>query len=305
MTNWRAEIDIAAKRVAGHVRRTPVLEAEIGGFNVTIKLEQMQHTGSFKARGAFNNLLSREVPVAGIVAASGGNHGAAAAFAATRLGHKARIFVPAMAGQTKIDLIRSTGADCEVVEGAYANALEAALAYEADTGAIQLHAYDAPETVAGQGGVFREWDDQGLGADTVLVAVGGGGLISGALGWWEGRRNVVAVEPELAPTLNHALSAGQETDVDVSGIAANALGARRIGRIAFNLATRQNVRSILVSDDAIAQAQLLLWNDLRVLVEPAGATGLAALLSGAFVPAGGSSVAILICGANVANAPLS
>ena len=194
--NWRAEIEAAAQRVDGHVRRTPVMEIALGGFPVEIKLEHLQHTGSFKARGAFNTLIRGPVPEAGVVAASGGNHGAAVAFAAARLGIPAQIFVPELAGASKIALIERTGASLTVVPGQYADALEAALAYEARTGAMQVHAYDAPATVAGQGTLAREWEAQGLAAGTVLIAVGGGGLIGGSLAWWQGARKVVAVEPE-------------------------------------------------------------------------------------------------------------
>ena len=303
--NWRAEIEAAAGRIAGHVLRTPVLTADVGaGLPVELKLEQMQHTGSFKARGAFNTLLSRPVPAAGVVAASGGNHGAAVAYAARRLGHPAHIFVPEIAGPSKIALIRGTGADLTVVPGSYQNALEAARALEAATGAMQIHAYDAPETLAGQGTVMREWEGQGLGADTVLIAVGGGGLIGGALAWLQGRRKIVAVEPELAPTLHRALSEGPEAEVEVGGVAANALGARRIGALCHGLATRHGVSSVLVADAAILEARDRLWRGLRQLVEPAGATALAALISGAYLPEPGERVAVLVCGANAAPDPL-
>lgn len=303
--NWRAEIEAAAGRIAGHVLRTPVLTADVGaGLPVELKLEQIQHTGSFKTRGAFNTLLSRPVPAAGVVAASGGNHGAAVAYAARRLGHPAHIFVPEIAGPSKIALIRGTGADLTVVPGSYQNALEAARAHEAATGAMQIHAYDAPETLAGQGTVMREWEGQGLGADTVLIAVGGGGLIGGALAWLQGRRKIVAVEPELAPTLHRALSEGPEAEVEVGGVAANALGARRIGALCHGLATRHGVSSVLVADAAILEARDRLWRGLRQLVEPAGATALAALISGAYLPEPGERVAVLICGANAAPDPL-
>lgn len=299
------DIRAAATRIAPHVRRTPVMEAHLPGIDrvLRFKFEHVQITGTFKLRGAFNTLLSGPVPAAGVVAASGGNHGAAAAYAAVSLGHPAHIFVPEYAGPAKIGLIRETGAALTVVEGTYAEAVEAATEYRDRTGAMEIHAYDAPGTVAGQGTVYSEWDDQGLEADTVLVAVGGGGLIAGALAWWQGRRKVVAVEPELSPTLHAALATGPETDVQVSGIAANALGARRIGRIAHDLAVAQGVGSVLVPDDAIAAAQRLLWTSLRQYVEPAGATALAALTSGAYVPAQDERVAVLICGANPAEGP--
>jgi threonine dehydratase len=261
-------------------------------------------TGSFKARGAFNTLMQAEVPQAGIVAASGGNHGAAVAHAAAALGHRARIYVPQIAGPAKIALIRAQGADLKVVPGAYAEAAAHAAEWQAATGAIQVHPYDAEATIAGQGTVMAEWEDQGLDADTVLIAVGGGGLIAGALGWLRGGRKVVAVEPQTSCALHAALQAGAPVDVEVSGIAANALGARRIGETCLGLARAQGIESVRVSDTAIAQAQAMLWRELRQLVEPAGATALAALLSGAYTPAEGERVAVLICGGNVAPDPL-
>ncbi|WP_334194667.1 serine/threonine dehydratase [Pararhodobacter sp.] len=302
--DWRAEIEAAAGRIAGHVRRTPVMAITLGGFPMEIKLEQLQHTGTFKARGAFNSLIKGPVPAGGVVAASGGNHGAAVGYAAASLGIPAQIFVPEMAGPSKIALIERTGAGLTVVPGQYADALEAALAHEAKTGAMQVHAYDAPGTLAGQGTLAREWDEQGLRADTVLIAVGGGGLIGGALAWWQGARKVIAVEPETSCALHAALAAGGPVDVEVSGVAANALGARRIGALCYGLAAGQGIPSVLVSDDAILDAQRLLWREARLLVEPAGATALAALLSRAYVPAPGERVAVLLCGANPAPEPV-
>jgi threonine dehydratase len=248
--------------------------------------------------------LSCDVPKAGVVAASGGNHGAAVAYATSVLGHRARVFVPEVAGPAKIALIRGLGGDLTVVPGVYSNALEMARAYEAETGAMQIHAYDAVPTVAGQGTCMAEWEAQGLKADTVLIAVGGGGLIAGAMGWLQGARRVVAVEPALAPTLNRALAEGVDTQVEVSGVAANALGASRIGRICHDLAVAQGVQALTVSDEAIIAAQAALWRERRILVEPAGATALAALMSGAYVPEAGERVAVLICGGNIAPDPL-
>ena len=305
--DWTAEITAAAARIAPYVRRTPVMQASLAGLDhpLQLKLEQTQHTGSFKARGAFNSLLSLPVQAAGVVAASGGNHGAAVAFAAHALGHRAKVFVPEFAGPAKIGLIRRSGADLTVVPGVYDTALAAARAHEAETGAMQIHAYDAPATVAGQGTLFAEWEDQGLSADTILIAVGGGGLIGGALAWFGGRRRVVAVEPFNAPTLHQALQHGPETLVDVSGVAANALGSKKIGRIGYDLARAAGVTSVLVSDESILTAQAVLWRELRQWVEPGGATALAALLSGAYRPAPGEKVAVLVCGANPAPDPLS
>lgn len=304
--DWQAEIEAAAGRIEGHVRRTPVMRAEgFGlGYPIEMKLEQLQHTGSFKTRGAFNSLLSAVVPEAGLVAASGGNHGAAVGYAAAQLGHRAAIFVPQIAGPAKIALIERTGADLRVVDGTYSEALAAAQAYEAETGAGQVHAYDAPGTVAGQGTLMREWEAQGLEADTVLIAVGGGGLIAGALAWLQGRRKVVAVEPETCATLATARANGAPVDVEVSGVAANALGARRIGQICFDLAEAQDVKCVTVPDAAITRAQEMLWREMRQLVEPGGATALAALLSGAYQPEPGERVAVLVCGGNIAPDPL-
>ena len=302
--NWQAAIEAAANRISGHVRRTPVADLTLAGHPVTIKLEHMQHTGTFKARGAFNALIQGPVPDGGVVAASGGNHGAAVAYAAAQLGIPAQIFVPEIAGPAKIALIERSGANLTVVPGAYADALDAALAHEARTGAMQVHAYDSPATLAGQGTCLREWEDQGLNADTVLIAVGGGGLLGGSMGWLNRRRRVVAVEPETSCALNAALAAGAPVDVEVSGIAANALGARRIGGLCLGLAQETGAISVLVPDSAIAEAQQVLWREARILVEPAGATALAALLCGAYQPAPGERLAVLLCGANVAPEPV-
>lgn len=305
--DWKSEIEAAQSRIAEHVRKTPVAMAFDLGLEhpVDLKFEQMQHTGSFKPRGAFNTLLSSDVPDAGVVAASGGNHGAAVAFAARRLGYPATIFVPEMAGPAKINLIRETGADLHVMPGAYANALEAAQSFEAESGAMQVHAYDAAPTVAGQGTLAAEWDAQGLEADTVIIAVGGGGLIAGAMAWWNPTRKIIAVEPETSCALHAALQSGSPVNVEVSGIAANALGAKQIGQICFDLATETKVQSLLVNDAAIAEARDHLWQQMRQLVEPAGAAALAALMSGAYRPETDERVAILICGANPAPDPLA
>ncbi|WP_294619591.1 threonine/serine dehydratase [uncultured Roseovarius sp.] len=301
------EISAAQSRIAPFVRSTPVGTVQGFGldFPVEMKFEQMQHTGSFKARGAFNTLLSQPVPEGGVVAASGGNHGAAVAYAAATLGHRARIYVPEIAGPAKMELIRASGAELQVVKGAYAEAATRAAEWREATGAMEIHAYDAPATVAGQGTCMAEWEDQGLKADTVLIAVGGGGLIAGALGWLSGARKVVAVEPERACALHKALDTGAPVDVDVAGVAANALGARRIGQICFDLAQAQGVQSVTVRDRDITLAQEALWREARQLVEPAGATALAALMAGAYVPEDGERVAVLICGGNIAPDPLA
>ena len=302
--NWRDEIELAAARIADHVRVTPLVDLELPGVGtVQLKLEQLQHTGSFKARGAFNTLIKGPVPAAGVVAASGGNHGAAVAYAARKLGHRARIYVPQMAGPAKIALIRAQGAELHVIDGPFTEVQAQTEAYAASTGAMQIHAFDAPGTLAGQGTLMREWELQGLEADTVLIAVGGGGLIGGAMGWLEGRRRVIGVEPVLAPSLHLALAAGKPVTVTPSGVAANALGAPFVGGLCLALAQAQNLHAVLVEDAAITGAQRLLWDQLRLWVEPAGAAALSALTSGAYVPAPGERVAVLLCGANTAPAP--
>ncbi len=305
MTNWQQEISAASARINGHILRTPTAVIAGPGLSrpIEVKFEQMQHTGSFKPRGAFNTLLTKTPGPAGLVAASGGNHGAAVAYAARQLGHPARIYVPEIAGPSKIALIRDLGADLQVVPGAYANAFEQALAWEAETGAEQVHAYDTVATVAGQGSLAMEWEDQGLSADTVLVAAGGGGLIAGVAAWLNGRRKVVSVEPKTCSALNSALKNGAPIDVDISGVASNALGAKRIGQICFDVAKETAMQSVLVEDQAITEAQRLLWKSHRQLVEPAGATALAALISGAYTPERDEKIAVLVCGANIAPDP--
>ena len=297
----------AEARIRPHVRRTPLMRVAGGdlglGFDVDLKLELFQHTGSFKARGAFNSLLSMDVPAAGVVAASGGNHGAAAAYAAARLGVPARIFVPEIAGATKISMIRATGADLEVMPGAYADAFAASEAYREETGAISIHAYDAPATLAGQGTVAQEIEADLPELDILLVAVGGGGLIGGIATWYGKRIQIIAVEPERAPTLARALENGPDTEVDVGGVAANSLGARRIGKMGYDACRSAGVQSVLVTDAEILSAQRALWDNVRVAAEPGGVAALAALTSGAYTPPEGSKVAVLICGGNLDPGP--
>ena len=299
--NWQYEISAAQDRIAPYVRRTPVMALDnvVADQSVAIKLEHLQHTGSFKARGAFNSLLTADVPDAGVVAASGGNHGAAVAYAANQLGHRARIFVPDIAGPAKINLIRQAGVEPVIVPGVYADALREATKIIDEEGALSIHAYDGAATVVGQGTCMAEWEAQGLEADTILIAVGGGGLIGGAIAWLGGRRKIVAVEPELACNLHAALAANEPVDVDVSGVAANALGAARIGSRCFDLVLEHDVSTVLVRDAAITAAQRYLWEQARLAVEPAGATALAALTSGAYTPEAGERVAVLLCGANL------
>lgn len=301
----RADITAAHARIRDYVHTTPVMMSDTFGLPLQFKFEHTQVTGSFKARGAFNSVLTADIPDAGIVAASGGNHGAAVAHAATTLGHAAHIYVPEFAGPAKIDVIRQTGADLHVVKGAYADAAAAAKAHQSDTGALDIHPYDAPATIAGQGTCFKEWDEQGLHADTVIIAIGGGGLIGGALSWFT-NRCVIGVETPTTNAMTAALRHGPDTDtdVDVSGLCANALGAKRIGRLPYDLAVAHDLQTVLVSDDDVAHAQKLLWQNLRQLVEPAGAAALAAITSGAYKPTPNEKVAILLCGANPAPIPI-
>jgi threonine dehydratase len=303
MTVTPQAIAATHERIKAYVRRTPVIDidaAELGlaPATLTLKLELLQHSGSFKARGAFSNLTGQAVPKAGVAAASGGNHGAAVAFAAQELGHPAHIFVPTISSPAKIERIRSYGADLIIDGSRYAEALERCQAFIAQTGALSVHAYDAPLTLLGQGTVGLELENQASHIDTLLVAVGGGGLIGGIAAWYQGRVKVIGVEPETAPTLNAALKAGSPADVSVSGLAADSLGASRIGTIAFDIARQHANRSVLVPDDAIRKAQLVLWDRLKIAAEPGGAAVLAALLTGAYVPARGERVGLLICGGN-------
>ena len=309
MSVTQDEIRSASTRIEEYVRKTPVMHLaanDLGlGSPIHLKLELFQHSGSFKARGAFNALLSGDVPKAGVVAASGGNHGAAVAFAAARLGIPARIFVPEIAGPTKIGLIRAAGVVPDVVPGAYADAFTASEAFRIESGAMSIHAYDAPSTLTGQGTLGLEIEEQLPEIDELLVSVGGGGLIGGIASWFQDRVKVIAVEPENAPALNAALQRGPETDVNVSGVAANSLGARRIGRMCYDIAKAQDLQSVLVTDDAIMDAQRLLWSSARIAVEPGGAAALAALTSRAYVPDHGKNVAVLICGGNVDPSPFT
>jgi threonine dehydratase len=293
----RTDIDAAAARIAPHVRRTPVLDVTP---LVQFKLEFLQVGGSFKSRGAFNTLLSTAMPPAGVAAASGGNHGLAVALAARAQGVPATIFVPEIASPAKIAGIRAAGADIRIGGARYNDALAACTAFIAETGARSVHAYDAFETIAGQGTVAREWDAQaGTPLDTVLVAVGGGGLIAGMAAWWAGRVKVVGVEPEGSRALHAGLAAGGPVDVDVQSVAADSLGARRVGDMVYEIAQRQVADVVLVTDAAISAAQRTLWSDFRVAAEPGGAAAYAALLSGAYKPVSGERVGVLLCGANV------
>jgi threonine dehydratase len=296
------DVEAAAQRIAPHVRVTPILPLEPRAFGaaaqLTLKLELMQHTGSFKARGAFNRILSAQVPDAGVIAASGGNHGAAVAYAARQLGHVAEIFVPERTPDIKVERLRRYGARVVLSGASYAEAYAASRHRAAQSGALEVHAYDQPEVVAGQGTLGRELEAQAPDLDTVLVAVGGGGLIAGVAAWYASRVRVVAVEPERCPTLYSAVEAGAPVDVEVSGVAADSLGARCIGRLAFEVA-QQHVHSVvLVSDEEIRASQRALWDSLRILAEPGGAAALAGLRSGKYQPAPGERVGIIVCGGN-------
>ncbi|TDW93214.1 threonine dehydratase [Kribbella pratensis] len=305
MTVSLDDVKQAAERIAGRVRRTPVIEVAPG---LTFKLELLQHTGSFKPRGAFNRLLTAKDSGAltgqGIVAASGGNHGLAAAYAARELGVPARIFVPETTPAAKLGKLRTLDADIVQVGSEYAEAYQAALAARDETGALLVHAYDQPEVVAGQGTVGLELLEQAGLFDTVLVAVGGGGLIAGIATAIGDNAQVVSVEPALAPTLQRALEAGEPTDGAVGGVAADSLGARRIGSLAFEAAQTYGVRPVLVDDEAIVAARKELWRQYHLATEHGGATAYAALLSGAYRPAAGERVVVVVCGANTDPATL-
>ncbi len=299
----RTAIETAHKVILPHIRQTPVLEVpaeEVGlaGEPLLFKLEFIQHTGSFKARGAFANLLLRQVPAAGVTAASGGNHGAAVAFAARKLGHKATIFVPAISSAAKQERIRGYGADLHVGGDHYDAALAACDAHAATTGALKVHAFEQVETMLGQGTVGLEMERQSSDFDTLLVATGGGGLIGGIAAWFENRVKLVSVEPELAPTLHDALKAGRPVDAPVGGIAADSLAPRKVGSLMFPIAQAFVTEAVLVPDEAIALAQKLIWDVLRLVVEPGGAATLAALLARRYVPQKDERVAVVLCGAN-------
>lgn len=291
-----------------YIRRTPVLEACGSDFGLdparlVFKLELCQHTGSFKARGAFTNLLLRQVPEAGVVAASGGNHGVAVAFAARELRKAATIFVPNVAAAVKIDKIRSFGANLVVTGERYADALAASQQWMEKTGALPIHAYDQVETLLGQGTVALEFEQQGPALDTLLVAVGGGGLIGGVTAYFAepiSRREikVIGVEPEAAPTLSYALRAGRPVDSPAGGIAADSLAPRRVGQLMFPIARQYVNRVVLVSDDSIREAQQSLWSMLRVATEAGGAAAFAALLSRRYVPQAQERVGVILCGGN-------
>ncbi len=298
-----AAIAATAERIAPYIRRTPVLEADgadfgLPGVRLAFKLEFLQHAGSFKTRGAFNNLLTRAIPPVGVVAASGGNHGAAVAYCAMRRAVPATIFVPSVASPAKMEQIRGYGARLEVAGDRYDDALKASERWVAESGAAAIHAYDQWETLQGQATVGLELEQQAPRLDALLVAVGGGGLIGGIASWFAGRIPVVGVEPEAAPTLARALAAGEPVDSPAGGVAADSLAPRRVGSLMFPIAQRHVAESVLVTDDAIRESQRAIWKTLRIVAEPGGAAAMAALLSGRWKAKPGQTVGVLLCGAN-------
>ncbi|MFC6084979.1 threonine/serine dehydratase [Sphaerisporangium aureirubrum] len=296
MVVTRPDVERAATRIAAHVRRTPVLEDTP---DLTLKLELLQHGGSFKARGAFNRILAAgDLPEAGVIAASGGNHGVGVAYAARMLGVRAEIFVPEICAPVKVAGLRALGAHVTQTGAIYAEAYEASAKRAAETGALEIHAYEHADVVAGQGTVGLELLEQTGAFDTILVAVGGGGLVAGITAALDGAAGVVAVEPALIPTLHDALANGGPVQVPVSGVAADALGASRLGRVAYDTVAAAGIRSVLVGEDAIVEARDHLWRTYRIAAEHSGATAMAALRSGAYTPAPGERVVVLVCGAN-------
>jgi threonine dehydratase len=292
----RDDISAAADRIAGHVRRTPVVEL---APDLWLKLELVQHTGSFKPRGMFNRVLASSVPAAGLTVASGGNAGLAVAYVGRQLGHPVEVFVPEATPAVKVNRLRDYGAKVTTVGADYAEALVASEAHAADSGALFVHAYDQPEVVAGQGTLARELSEQVPAADTVLVSVGGGGLIGGIAAWFAGSKRVVGVEPFGCPTLQAARSAGEPVDVKTEGVARDSLGARRLGAIAWEHAAAGHVSdAVLVDDEAIVDARRWLWQEARLATEPGTAAAVAALRCGAYTPERGETVVVVICGAN-------
>ncbi len=301
----RKTIAAAASRISTYVRHTPTLQTEFGGCrSVTLKLELLQHTGSFKPRGAFNRLLSEASPAAGVIAASGGNHGAAVAYAARRLGITAEIFVPASTPAAKLARIDGYGARVFQGGATYAEALIASRVRQAASGALEVHAYDHPAVLAGQGTVGRELEQDAPELTHILVATGGGGLIGGIASWYAGSAEVISVEPAGCPSLHDALRAGRPVPAGVGGLAADSLGARQVGALMFPIAQDFVSQTVLVPDDAIVAAQQMLWDLFRLVAEPGGATAAAALLSGRFVPPRTARIGIVVCGANTDPAKL-
>jgi threonine dehydratase len=299
----RERIAAAEAVIRPHIRRTPVVQTDgatlgIPDVSVTFKLELLQHSGAFKARGAFTNLLLREVPPAGVVAASGGNHGAAVAYVAQRLGHPATIFIPSIASPAKIERIRGYGAQLMLGGECYDDALRASEAWAAENGGLRVHAFDQEETIAGQGTLALELEEQAPALETLLVPVGGGGLLAGITSWYRDKVRLVAVEPERSPTLARALEAGRPVDAEETGLAADSLAPRRVGELTFPIIREYLDRVVLVSDGEIRAAQAALWEKLRVVAEPGGAAACAALLGGKYQPVPGERIGVVISGGN-------
>jgi len=315
----RDDIRGTYETIRPYIRRTPVIQADLSELDpapavsgvsgsglptATLKLEQMQCAGSFKARGAFANLLLRDVPAAGVVAASGGNHGVAVAYAAHRRGVPAKIFVPTVSAPAKVERIRALGADLVVTGERYADALAAAQAWVSSSGAMEVHAFDQRETLLGQGTLALELAGQAGDLDTVLVPVGGGGLIGGIASYFAGTVRVIGVEPDGAPTLSYARAQGAPADAPAGSVAADALAPRRVGDLVFPITQAYVEDVVLVDDSSILAAQQALWRALRIAAEPAASVGIAALLAGAYKPAPGERVAVVISGANMAPSQL-
>ena len=298
----RDDIRAAHARIQPHVRLTPTVQLEAGALGldhaVTLKLEHLQATGSFKLRGAFNNLLSREIPEAGVVAISGGNHGAAVAHAATTLGIKSVVYVPeAIAVEVKLQRMRDFGAEVITVPGDTNAAFEAYSAHAKRTGAAEVHPYDGPWTLAGQGTVAKEISEQ-AGIDTLLVSVGGGGLIGGVLSWMQNDVKVVSVETTETACMAKSRDAGELVQIKPGGISASGLGANMIGDMGWEAAQTWLGGSVVVSDADTIEAGKRLWSGARIVVEPGAATALAALTSGAYRPEADERVGVLMCGGN-------
>jgi len=299
----RERIQATERVIRPYIRRTPILEVDgsefgLDSIKIVFKLELFQHAGSFKARGAFTNMLTRKVPAAGVVAASGGNHGCAVAFAAMKLGKPATIFVPSVASQAKLDRIRGYDAELIIAGDRYAESLEASEAWTKQSGALPIHAYEGDETLLGQGTLGLELEEQDPKLDSLLVAVGGGGLIGGVASWYQNKVKVIAVEPREAPTLQLALKAGRPVDSPAGGIAADSLAPRQVGQQMFPIAQRFVQSSLLVTDEEILAAQKQLWEATRIIAEPGGATAFAALLCGRYKPERGERVGVIVCGGN-------
>lgn len=296
----RDAITRAAARIANHLRRTPVVSVTVEGVElpVTLKLELLQHAGSFKSRGAFNTLLQASVGAGGVATASGGNHGAAVAYASRQLGHRAKIFVPEISSPAKVARIASYGAEVVQKGANYSEALALCEAWIAESGATSVHAYDAEATLEGQGTLGRELEAQAPGIDTLLVAVGGGGLIGGIAAWYQSGVKIVGVEPQTCNTLHAAMAAGERVAVKPSGLATDSLGASTVGKLMFEIAKDHIAQVTLISDDDIRNAQRHLWREMQLVTEPGGAAAFAALLSGAYKPEKDESVGIVVCGAN-------